>query len=135
MPLSDEEARMLQQLEQSLAAEDPEFASTLRGSKLLAHNRRVAVLAGLGFLVGLGVMFAGAVLAYTWLGILGFVGMLAAGYVFALAWKRGIGGADQAEASKGRSPTPSKAKQSKSGGSFVNRMEERWQRRQDGDNR
>ncbi len=137
MPLSDEEARMLQQLEQSLAAEDPEFASTLRGSKLLAHNRRVAVLAGLGFLVGLGVMFAGAVLAYTWLGILGFVGMLAAGYVFATAWKRGIGGADQAEATAGRSSGPSKAKQSKSksGGSFVNRMEERWQRRQDGDDR
>lgn len=135
MPLSDEEARMLQQLEQSLAAEDPEFASTLRGSKLLAHNRRVAVLAGLGFLVGLAVMFAGAVLAYTWLGILGFVGMLGAGYVFALAWKRGIGGADQAEASAGPSPSTSKAKQSKSGGSFVNRMEERWQRRQDGDDR
>lgn len=135
MPLSDEEARMLQQLEQSLAAEDPEFASTLRGSKLLAHNRRVAVLAGLGFLVGLGVMFAGAVLAYTWLGILGFVGMLAAGYVFALAWKRGIGGADQADTSSGRSPRPSAAKQPKSSGSFVNRMEERWQRRQDGDNR
>ncbi|MGJ9423203.1 DUF3040 domain-containing protein [Aeromicrobium sp. CF3.5] len=135
MPLSDEEARMLQQLEQSLAAEDPEFASTLRGSKLLAHNRRVAVLAGLGFLVGLGVMFAGAVLAYTWLGIIGFVGMLAAGYVFALAWKSGIGGADQAETSSGRSPGPAKAKQAKSGGSFVNRMEERWQRRQDGDDR
>ena len=45
MPLSDEEARLLHQLEQSLAAEDPDFASTLRGSKFLAHNRRVAILA------------------------------------------------------------------------------------------
>ena len=40
MPLSDEEARLLHQLEQSLAAEDPDFASTLRGSKFMAHNRR-----------------------------------------------------------------------------------------------
>src|SRR4051794_27874211 len=32
VPLSDEEARLLHQLEQSLAAEDPDFASTLRGS-------------------------------------------------------------------------------------------------------
>ena len=41
------------QLEQSLAAEDPDFASTLRGSKFMAHNRRVAVLAALGFIAGL----------------------------------------------------------------------------------
>lgn len=135
MPLSDEEARMLQQLEQSLAAEDPDFASTLRGSKLLAHNRRVAVLAGLGFVVGLVVMFSGAVYALTWLGILGFLGMLGAGYVFALAWKRGIGGADQAEQAAGSAPRAPRSKQPKSGGSFVNRMEERWQRRQDGEDR
>ena len=52
MPLSDEEARLLHQLEQSLAAEDPDFASTLRGSKLLAKSKRVATFSIIGFLAG-----------------------------------------------------------------------------------
>ncbi len=92
MPLSDEEARLLHQLEQSLAAEDPDFASTLRGSKFMAHNRRVAVGAVLGFIAGLVLLFAGAVTAQTWLGVVGFVAMLSTSYLFLNAWKRGIGG-------------------------------------------
>ncbi len=128
MPLSDEEARLLQQLEQSLAAEDPDFASTLRGSKQAARNRRVAVLAGLGFLVGLGVLFAGAVTATTWLGVLGFLVMLAGAYFAVTAWRRGVVSNERPSA------RPSSSKPS-SGGSFVDRMEERWQRRQDGDDR
>ncbi len=137
MPLSDEEARMLQQLEQSLAAEDPEFASTLRGSKLLARNRRIAVLAGLGFILGVILLFAGAVAALTWLGILGFLTMLGSAYAFATAWRRGIGAGDEAPTPRGSGPrgTSAKGPGSKSGSSFVDRMEERWQRRQDGDDR
>lgn len=130
MPLSDEEARLLQQLEQSLAAEDPDFASTLRGSKQAARNRKVAVLAGLGLLVGLAVLFAGAVTAMTWLGVLGFVVMLAGGYFFVTAWRHGLTAAP--DAGPARSAGPKGPKQS---GSFVDRMEQRWQRRQDGDDR
>lgn len=138
MPLSDEEARMLQQLEQSLAAEDPDFASTLRGSKLLAHNRRVAVLAGLGFVLGLAVMFTGAVIAATWLGIVGFLAMLGSGYLFAMAWRRGIGSSDAPSGPRSTTPGGSsggRGKGPRPTGSFVDRMEERWQRRQDGDDR
>lgn len=123
MPLSEEEARLLHQLEQSLAAEDPEFASTLRGSKFFAHNRRVAVLAALGFVVGVGMLLCGAVFTMTWLGVAGFVAMVVTAYLFLTAWKRGIGASDQA-------PSPTSPKQP---GSFVDRMEERWQRRQQGD--
>lgn len=125
MPLSDEEARLLHQLEESLAAEDPEFASTLRGSKFMAHNRRVAVLSALGFIGGLVLLFAGAVSAMTWLGVVGFVAMLSTAYLFINAYKHGIGGSGEAEA---RPSTPSKPS-----GTFVDRMEERWQRRRDGD--
>jgi hypothetical protein len=131
VPLSDEEARLLHQLEQSLAAEDPDFASTLRGSKFMAHNRRVAFLAVLGFLGGLVLLFAGAVSAMTWLGVVGFVTMLGTAYLFMTAWKRGIGSRDEEPARS--SGKPSKA--SKPSGSFVDRMEERWQRRRDGDER
>ncbi len=128
MPLSDEEARLLHQLEQSLAAEDPDFASTLRGSKFMAHNRRVAILAVLGFIGGLVLLFAGAVSAMTWLGVVGFVTMLGAAYLFMNAWKRGIGRSSE-------EPARSSGKPSKASGTFVDRMEERWQRRRDGDER
>jgi hypothetical protein len=131
VPLSDEEARLLHQLEQSLAAEDPDFASTLRGSKFMAHNRRVAVIAALGFIAGLVVMFTGAVSKMTWLGVLGFLAMVGTAFLFSQAWRRGIGGRD------GETPVPSggssRQRQKKSSGSFVDRMEERWQRRRDGD--
>lgn len=128
MPLSDEEARLLHQLEQSLAAEDPDFASTLRGSKFMAHNRRIAILAVLGFIGGLVLLFAGAVSAMTWLGVVGFVTMLATAYLFMNAWKRGIGRSNE-------EPARSPGKPAKPTGTFVDRMEERWQRRRDGDER
>lgn len=134
MPLSEEEARLLHQLEQSLAAEDPDFASTLRGSKQAARNRRVAVAAGLGFVIGLVVLFSGAVIAQTWLGVLGFVVMLVASYLFVTAFKRGLTGGEVETTERPSSPS-SGGSSGQAGGSFVDRMEERWQRRQDGDDR
>jgi len=125
MPLSDEEARLLHQLEQSLAAEDPDFASTLRGSKLLAKSKRVATLSIVGFLVGLGLLFGGVVMARTLLGVLGFVVMFGAVYVFVTAGRKGFGATEVGHPSA--APKPS--------GSFVDRMEERWHRRQQGDDR
>lgn len=133
MPLSDEEARLLHQLEQSLAAEDPDFASTLRGSKFMARNRRVAVLAALAFIGGLVVMFSGTVSKMTWLGVLGFVAMLVSAYLFANAWKRGIGGRGDAGGHDLSTRKTRGSKGPKPSGSFVDRMEERWQRRRDDD--
>jgi len=123
VPLSDEEARLLAQLEQSLAAEDPEFASTLRGSKLVAHNRRVAAICVVAFLAGMAMLLGGVMAKTTWLGVLGFVAMVAGAYFFVRAWRRGISGAEDSQPSRPSSP--------KSSGSFVDRMEQRWQRRQD----
>lgn len=124
MPLSDEEARLLQQLEQSLAQDDPEFASTLRGSKFRAHNRRVALIAGTGFALGVALLLTGAILALTVIGVVGFVAMLAGSYFFITSWRRGFSGGDE----PAQQPAPKK-----SSGSFVDRMEERWNRRHHGD--
>ena len=125
MPLSDEEARLLHQLEQSLAAEDPDFASTLRGSKLFAHNRKVAVISGLAFLLSVAVMFSGVLVPQVVLGVAGFLGMLVSAYFFLNAFRRGMGSNEEQASAQ---PTPPKPT-----GSFVDRMEERWNRRQDGD--
>lgn len=123
MPLSDEEARLLHQLEQSLAAEDPRFASTLRGSTRLSGGRRTVVLASLLFLIGLGVVFAGVVTALAWLGVLGFVIMLGGAYAVVVSVGRGR----RAPIDK-RSATQS----GKPRGSIIARLDERWQRRQRG---
>ena len=56
VPLSEEELRLLEQMERALVAEDPKLASTLRGTTLRATARRRALLAGCVFLVGVVVM-------------------------------------------------------------------------------
>ena len=89
----------------------------------MAHNRRMAVGAVLGFIAGLVLLFAGAVSAMTWLGVLGFVAMLSMSYLFLNAYKRGIGNREVERSSSTSKPTAT----------FVDRMEERWQRRRDGD--
>ncbi|OUZ09524.1 hypothetical protein BHE97_10765 [Aeromicrobium sp. PE09-221] len=126
MPLSDEEARLLAQLEQSLAEEDPDFASTLRGSKLAARHRKIVALAAVAFVIGMGLLLGGAVTASTWLGAIGFVVMVGASYAFIRTWRQGMIGGDEAPAGGG-GPRGGKPQS----GSFVDRMEERWNRRQD----
>ena len=58
VPLSEEEQRLLAELEHALAAEDPKFASTLRGKSVRSRQRRMAILAGCAFAVGIAWHFA-----------------------------------------------------------------------------
>ena len=76
MPLSEEELRLLEQMERALVEEDPKFASTLRGTTLRQSARRKAILAGVVFLAGIGVMMTGTITGIIPLGIAGFVIML-----------------------------------------------------------
>lgn len=123
MPLSEEEARLLAQLEQSLAAEDPDLASTLRGSKLAARARRGLVLVAVAFIAGLAMLLGGVMLPSTILGVLGFIAMVASAYGFVVVWRRGH--------QFGGDPGHHRPGSAKSSGSFVERMEQRWNRRQD----
>jgi hypothetical protein len=81
VPLSEEELRLLEQMERALIEEDPKLASTLRGTTLRNAARRHAILAGLGFAVGVGVLMTGVITRYWQIGIVGFVIMLAAATV------------------------------------------------------
>ena len=45
MPLSENEQRLLEQMERALHAEDPKFATTMSGADLRSHYRRRALLA------------------------------------------------------------------------------------------
>ncbi len=87
MPLSEEELRLLEQMEQALAQEDPKFVSTLRGSTLERAARIRTVSAAAGFVVGIAMLMAGAVAQQTWLGIVGFVVMLASATIGLASWR------------------------------------------------
>jgi hypothetical protein len=81
VPLSEEELRALEQMERALVQEDPKLASTLRGTNLRRAAQRRAVLSGVCFVAGLGVLMAGAIGRITLVGVLGFVIMLASATV------------------------------------------------------
>ena len=59
MPLSEHEQRLLDQIERALYAEDPKFASTVRGAKLRRPSKRRRVQGIVLFVVGVAALVAG----------------------------------------------------------------------------
>lgn len=135
MPLSEHEQRLLEQMERQLYADDPRFASTMRGRGGGSGRRLVlAVLAGV---VGLGLIVVGLVAEAPLVGVAGFALMLA-GIVYALSKPRrgpqGVVGADGTTAPRpGRAGKPGRPARSRRSGTFMQRLEERWERRSRGD--
>ena len=132
MPLSDHEQRMLDQIESALYAEDPKFASSVRGGHLRTASTRRR-LQGVGlFVLGLALLVAGVAFKATMIGgfpalsVLGFVVMFA-GVVFAVSGPPAPGEREGKEA-----PGRSRARRGgPAGGSFSTRMEDRFRRRFD----
>src|SRR3981081_2616786 len=59
MPLSDHEQRMLDQIESALYAEDPKFASSVRGGTLRAPSARRRLQGVALFVIGLAMLVSG----------------------------------------------------------------------------
>ena len=132
MPLSEHEQRMLDQIESALYAEDPKFASSVRGGTLRAPSTRRRLQGAGLFLLGLAMLVAGVAFKATMIGgfpvlsVLGFVVMFA-GVVFAVTGPRVAGPRDRGAASG-----PSRQRRPRgAGGSFSSRMEDRFRRRFD----
>ena len=133
MPLSEHEQRLLEQMERALYAEDPKFASTLRGGDPRSNFRRRVVLAAFGFLVGIVALMSGLVTKVVVVSILGFVLMLASAFFVFSSWRR-LTTAPQLGVVTGSGTTrqpvaPTKAARPKR--TFMQRFEERWDRRKD----
>lgn len=130
MPLSDHEQKLLAQMEQALYAEDPKFATTLTGRQRGVGSVSRA-LVGIGSVaVGLTLIIVGISIGQLWLSVIGFVVMFG-GVVFAVAAPASASARATTKGVPGRSTrTGSTARGQKS--SFVQRMEERWERRADG---
>ena len=143
VPLSEEELRLLEQMERALSEEDPKFVSTLRGTSLRKAARRRAVLAGVVFVLGIVLLMTGAVTQIWAIGIVGFVVMLASA-TFGLNAMRGQAQAAPASNAPGRSTgagftvidggrrgRSSRPARARTNGSFMERVEERWRRRRE----
>ena len=119
MALSAEEQRLLNQMEAALAAEDPKLANALRGTTTRRLHRRRAAIAGVGFLLGVAALIGGMEVSPA-LSVVGFVIMLAATVIAVTSWRH-VG--DVSARPAARSQQSDKA--------FMDKMEERWRRRQD----
>ncbi|MEI2775401.1 MAG: DUF3040 domain-containing protein [Tetrasphaera sp.] len=138
MPLSDHEQRLLDQMEQALYAEDPRFATQMQGAARPSHKRHV--IGAVGALAGLGLVIVG--ISTTWIvGAVGFALMVAAlAYAFAppraakaaLRVVRDGGGGSGATRRIPGGKRSRRAGSSGSSGSFMQRMEARWEKRRNG---
>ncbi|MBF0689635.1 MAG: DUF3040 domain-containing protein [Cellulomonas sp.] len=132
MPLSEYEQRVLEQMERQLTSDDPRLANTLtrRGG-----HRPVTryVVAGVGAAAGLLLLVIGAATSQPWVGAIGFVVMFAA-VAFAFAAPRAERAGPQGTVAPDGSVRRASTSSSKKRG-FMSRLEERWDRRRDGDGR
>ena len=62
MPLSEHEQRLLDQIERALYAEDPKFASTVRGARLRRPSRRRRLQGIALFVLGVALLVLGVIL-------------------------------------------------------------------------
>jgi Protein of unknown function (DUF3040) len=135
MPLSEHEQRMLEQIEKALYAEDPKFAHSVRARDPRVHYRRRVILAVIGFLLGVGLLVAGIIIKYIPLGVAGFLVMLTCAMWALTSWRHMTGLGPRG------APAPARKRRSRgrdrdrpdTGQGFMERLEERWRRRQEGD--
>jgi hypothetical protein len=124
--LSEHEEALLQQMEEALYAEDPRFASRIEKTKSRARGRGRIVVGAIAGIAGLGLVVVSAMTSLIWLGAVGFA-IMVAGIVYAITpskTKLAVveGNGTSRPRAKGASSAPKR-------GTFMERMEERWERR------
>jgi hypothetical protein len=132
MPLSEHEQRLLDQIERALYAEDPKFASTVRGARLRRPSRRRRLQGIALFVLGVALLVLGVVLPLKPGGVpvvslLGFLAMFFGALLTLTAIRNGDQGEEGSDESGGGGGGASKVRKS----SFSQRMEERFRKRFD----
>ncbi|MCB1273712.1 MAG: DUF3040 domain-containing protein [Leucobacter sp.] len=124
MGLSEREQQLLDDMERRLYQSEADVMQAGSATPK-SFNMRSLALGILLALIGIGVMVGGVAAQQLWLGLIGFAAMLG-GVV--LAFRRSEDPADP-----GATAGKTKTARSKSGASFSDRMEERWNQRMEGD--
>jgi hypothetical protein len=128
VPLSDNEQRLLEQMERALYAEDPKFASAMRGANRRPGSGRRILIGGLCVLTGLVVLVLGVAQKSILLGVAGFVAMLA-GLAYAVSSQRRSGPIGVVGAGGAVRPNAGTRRRTRS--TFMQRLEQRWDDRRD----
>jgi len=135
VPLSEHEQRQLEAIEQALYREDRRLARLVRSSDPRVHYKRRVAEALVGLALGAAMIAAGIVLAVIGLAVAGFVVLLLCGIWALNSWRQmatvAIGAASGATAGKSRTRRRSRRGKAPRG-SFGERLDERWRRRQEG---
>lgn len=121
MPLSEQEQRLLDEMERHLLRNDADVVAPRDGRSINYRNVTIGVIL---VLAGIGGLVAGVATQLIVVGVIGFAAMLA-GVVLAATTSGG------SESSRSAS-APTAAKQGSSSSRFMDRMNDRWERRQDG---
>jgi len=118
VPLSENEQRLLQQMEKALAAEDPKFASALRGRPNFTSRKSAPVAMFLAVL-GVALIIGAVTIPLTALGIGGFVLVLV-----------GILVLTSPKSEQTKTAKPAASNQPKP--NFMDKFEKRWDQREQG---
>ena len=138
VPLSEHEQRQLEQIEQALYREDRRLARLVRSSDPRVHYRRRVAEALVGLALGGAMIAAGIVLTVIGLAVAGFVVILLCGIWALNNWRQmstvTIGSASGKPGGRTGKRGSRRSRRSRSvHGSFGERIDERWRRRQEGD--
>ena len=136
VPLSEHEQRQLEQIEQALYREDPKFGRLVRSSDPRVHYKRKLAQALTGVAAGAGLLAAGVVTHRVYLEAAGAVVALLALIWALVSWRRHLARVRPARAkasAKGQGRSGSgRSAQTTRRARMMERMEERWRRRQEG---
>ncbi len=119
MALSEHEQRLLEEMERNLYQNEADVVTTLGAAKR-APNYTAIVSGVVMAVVGLGLMLWGVGADLTWLGVLGFV-VVFAGVMIAVTIPGPVASAPRQSSSSTRSAS-----------SFMDQMNDRWDRRRGG---
>ncbi|WP_395243331.1 DUF3040 domain-containing protein [Agromyces sp. MMS24-K17] len=122
MPLSEQEQRLLEEMERNLYRNDADFVAAVSGRG--RPNYRSIVLGILLALLGVAGLIAGVALHLLIVGVIGF-GLMFAGVLLAITPSK--------RAAAGRPSAPKAGTQAphRSSAGFMDRLNERWDRRQE----
>lgn len=130
MPLSEHEQQLLDQIERALYAEDPKFASTVRGGRLRRPTRRRRIEGIALFVVGIGLLITGLLIPLRVfdvpvVSVVGFLLMFGGALLTFASFRHGGG-----TGSDGTKPSPAAGgRAAKRRSPFAQKMEDRLRKR------
>ncbi len=144
MPLSEHEQRQLEQIEQALYREDPKFGRLVRASDPRVHYKRKLAQGLVGVVAGAGLLAAGVVTHRLYFEAAGAALAVLSLLWTVLCWRRHVARVRPARlkavkgqgapGGRGARPGPGRSRATRRA-RMMERMEERWRRRQEGDRR